>query len=82
MCIFASNNNNNNNNKMNSLTPISSENPSPVAQQNERIRHSRGHVQLGILVVMYNAKSRMDGDANKLRRIGNISKIGFQMMAK
>ena len=37
--------NNNNNNKMTSLAPISSENPSSVAQQNQRIRHSREHVQ-------------------------------------
>ena len=28
-----------------SLAPISSENPSSVAQQNQRIRHSRDHVQ-------------------------------------
>ena len=35
----------NNNNKMTSLAPISSENPSSVAQQNQRIRHSRDHVQ-------------------------------------
>ena len=36
---------NNNNTKMNSsLAPIS-ENPSSVAQQNQRIRHSRDHVQ-------------------------------------
>ena len=39
---------------------------------------------LGILVIMYNANSRqqMDGGAKKLRRIGNIKKIGFQMTAK
>ena len=36
---------NNNNNKKASLAPISSENPSSVAQQNQRIRHSRDHVQ-------------------------------------
>ena len=36
---------NNNNNKNTSLAPISSENPSSVAQQNQRIRHSRDHVQ-------------------------------------
>ena len=36
---------NNNNNKKTSLAPISSENPSSVAQQNQRIRHSRDHVQ-------------------------------------
>ena len=35
----------NNNNKKTSLAPISSENPSSVAQQNQRIRHSRDHVQ-------------------------------------
>ena len=35
----------NNNNKITSLVPISSENPSSVAQQNQRIRHSRDHVQ-------------------------------------
>ena len=35
----------NNNNKKTSLAPISSENPSSVAQQNQRIRHSRNHVQ-------------------------------------
>ena len=34
-----------NNNKITSLAPISSENPSSVAQQNQRIRHSRYHVQ-------------------------------------
>ena len=39
------NNNNNKNNKKTSLAPISSENPSSVAQQNLRIRHSRNHVQ-------------------------------------
>ena len=38
-------NNNNNNNKMTSLAPISSENPSSVAQQNKKIRHSLDHVQ-------------------------------------
>ena len=38
-------NNNNHNNKKTSLAPISSENPSSVAQQNQRIRHSRNHVQ-------------------------------------
>ena len=38
-------NNNNNNNKITYLAPISSENPSSVAQQNQRIRHSRDHVQ-------------------------------------
>ena len=37
--------NNNNNNKRTSLAPISSENPSSVAQQNQRIRHSRDHIQ-------------------------------------
>ena len=37
--------NNNNNNKITSLAPISSENPSSVAQQNQRIRHSRDNVQ-------------------------------------
>ena len=39
---------------------------------------------LGILVTMYNVKSRqpMDGHAKKLRRIGNIKNIGFQMMVK
>ena len=31
--------------KMTSLAPISSENPSSVAQQNQRIRHSRDRVQ-------------------------------------
>ena len=36
---------NNNNNKMTSLAPIYSENPSSVVQQNQRIRHSRVHVQ-------------------------------------
>ena len=35
----------NNNNKITCLAPISSENPSSVAQQNQRIRHSRDHVQ-------------------------------------
>ena len=35
----------NNNNKTTSLAPIFSENPSSVAQQNQRIRHSRNHVQ-------------------------------------
>ena len=35
----------NNNNKMTSLAPISSENRSSEAQQNQRIRHSRVHVQ-------------------------------------
>ena len=40
--IFASFSCNNSNNKMTSLTPISSENPNSVAQQNQRIRHSRG----------------------------------------
>ena len=35
----------NNNNKITSLAPISSENPSSVAQQNQRIRHYRYHVQ-------------------------------------
>ena len=39
------NHNNNNNNKMTSLAPISSENPRSVAQQNQRIRQSRDHVQ-------------------------------------
>ena len=34
-----------NNNKKTSLAPISSENLSSVAQQNQRIRHSRDHVQ-------------------------------------
>ena len=34
-----------NNNKNTSLAPISSENPSSVVQQNQRIRHSRDHVQ-------------------------------------
>ena len=34
-----------NNNKMTSLAAITSENPSSVAQQNQRIRHSRDHVQ-------------------------------------
>ena len=68
--------NNNNNNKKTSLAPISSENPSSVAQQNQRIRHSRDHV--------YNAKSRqpMDGGAKKLRRIGHFEKIGFQITTK
>ena len=35
-------------------------------------------------MIMYNANSRqqMDGGAKKLRRIGNIKKIGFQMTAK
>ena len=33
------------NNKMTSMAPISSENPSSVAQQNQRIRHSCVHVQ-------------------------------------
>ena len=39
---------------------------------------------LGILVIMYNAKSHqlMDGGAKKLRRIGNFKKIGFQITAK
>ena len=39
---------------------------------------------LGILVTMYNAKSRqpMDGGAKKLRRIGHFEKIGFQITAK
>ena len=39
---------------------------------------------LGILVIMYKAKSRqqMDGHAKKLRRIGNIKKLSFQMTAK
>ena len=36
---------NNNDNKMTSMAPISSENPSSVAQQNQRNRHSRDHVQ-------------------------------------
>ena len=36
---------NNNNNKITSLAPISSENLGSVAQQNQRIRHSRDHVQ-------------------------------------
>ena len=36
---------NNNNNKKTSLAPISSENPSSVAQQNQRIRHFHDHVQ-------------------------------------
>ena len=64
-----------NNNKKTSLAPISSENPSSVAQQNQG---------LGILVTMYNAKSRqpMDGGAKKLRRIGHFEKIGFQITAK
>ena len=45
-CIIRSSSyNNNNNNKITSLAPISSENPSSVAQQNQRIRHSRYHVQ-------------------------------------
>ena len=39
-------------------------------QQNQRIRHSRDHVQC--------EKS----SAKKLRRIGNIKKIGFQMTVK
>ena len=34
-----------NNNKMTSLAPISSEDQSSVAHQNQRIRHSRDHVQ-------------------------------------
>ena len=69
------NNNSNTNNKMTSLAPISSENPSLVAQQNQRITHSRDHVQ---------CKSRqpMDGGAKKLRRIGNLKKIGFKITAK
>ena len=56
---------------MTSLAPISSENPSSVAHQNQRI---------SILVIMYNAESRqhMDGGDKKLRRIGNFKKIGFQ----
>ena len=39
---------------------------------------------LGILVTMYNAKSRqpMDGGAKKLTRIDNFDKIGFQITAK
>ena len=43
---------------------------------------------LGILMTMYNAKSRqpMDGEAReeakKLRRIGHFEKIGFQITAK
>ena len=39
---------------------------------------------LGILVTMYNAKSRqpMDGGAKKPRRIGHFEKIGFQITAK
>ena len=66
--------NNNNNNKITYLAPISSENPSSVAQQ-------KG---LGILVTMYKAKSRQPTDvgAKKLRRIGNFDKIGFQITAK
>ena len=56
---------------MTSLAPISSEDPSSVVHQNQRIRH--------ILVIMYNVESRqhMDGGAKKLRRIGNFKKIGF-----
>ena len=40
--------------------------------------------RLGILVTMYNVKSRqpMDGGAKKLRRIGNFEKIVFQITAK
>ena len=34
-----------NNNKITSMAPISSENPSSVAQQNQRIKYSRVHVQ-------------------------------------
>ena len=50
MCVLGlsflkSNNNNSNNNTITSLAPISSENPSSVAQENQRIRHSCGHVQ-------------------------------------
>ena len=39
---------------------------------------------LGILVTMYNAKSRqqMDGGAKMLRRIGSFDKIGFKITAK
>ena len=44
-CIKRSSSYNNNNNKITYLAPISSENPSSVAQQNQRIRHSRDHVQ-------------------------------------
>ena len=38
-------NNNNNNDKITSLAPNSSENQSLVAQQSQRIRHSRDHGQ-------------------------------------
>ena len=71
-------NNINNNNKMTSLAPISSENPSSVAQQNQRIMHSRDHVQCEKSLT----DGWMDGCAKKLRRIVNIKKIGFQMTAK
>ena len=37
--------NNDNNNKITSLAPISSENLSSVAHQNQRTKHSRDHVQ-------------------------------------
>ena len=60
------------NNKMTSLAPISPENPSSVAQQNQRIRHSHVHVQC-------KKSPPMDGGAKKLRRIGNFEKIGFQI---
>ena len=55
------------------LAPMSSEKPSSVVQQNQRI-----------LVTMNNAKSlqQMDGRARKLKSIGNIRKKGFQMTAE
>ena len=44
-CIIRSSSYNNNNNKITSLAPISSENPSSVAEQIQRIGHSRDHLQ-------------------------------------
>ena len=65
--------NNNNNNKITSSAPKS--------ELDQWRNKTKG---LGILVIMYNAKSRqpMDGGSKKLRRIGNFEKIGFQITAK
>ena len=73
-CIIRSSSYNNNNNKMTSLAPVSSENPSSVAQQNQRIRHYRYHVQC--------KKSSTDvWRCQEAKEDRYFYKIGFQIMA-